>query len=299
MLSRSVSRPFAFPDIMDTASLRGRLSDVVRLVHLPDSPLLLEPLVRCPEIFQAMASDIVCRDYLGQILASYQEAELKYRLLRVIQKGLNDYDSASAHRRLGKSLHDISGRFLWSQRKCGELFQMENSELQHYNLFELMDAESQSDIYEAYGAQLIDAENLRSVVISYFVRGIRLVSRCTPVYYSNGASNSRFGIFVETRRSGKSNMPKGRSFSPKSFESCEQPGTPSFLATEELYPTHLELKRTLCTPSPKWQSIKVEDSDCKNEVFTAFSITPLLSADEGAPEKDRRSLDIREFSALG
>jgi len=233
---------------MDTESLRAQLAEALASVQHPRSPLLLEPLLHNPEILQAMVSDCICRDLLQQIAVCYQSAEPRYRMLRLIQQGLSYYDKAQARRRIGKSLHDIQGSFLWAQRKCGELFQRDAETLQLCNLFELMDVESQHRIYETYGQQLISAENLNSVVIGYRVNGLRLVSRCTPIYYSTGSGDSRFGIFVETRKS--------RSLCP----------------VRSPLPTQL-----YSTPSP------IKQEDCKLEPFTTFSVSPLLSEPEEKP----------------
>lgn len=249
---------------MDTESLRAQLAEALASVQHPRSPLLLEPLLRNPDILQTMVSDLICRDILHQIAASYQAAEPRYRMLRLIQQGLSHYYKAQTRRRIGKSLHDIKGNFVWAQRKCGELFQRDTETLSLCNLFELMDVESQHKIYETYGRQLISAEDLSSVVIGYRVGGMRLVSRCTPVYYSTGSGDSRFGIFVETR---------------KSRTICPFRSPISSLLSPSL-PLHV-----FSTPSP------IKQEDCKLEPFTTFSVSPLLSEQEDKPHAD-----IREFS---
>lgn len=242
---------------MDSESLRAQLSEALASIQHPRSPLLLEPLLHNPDTLHTMAADPVCRDLLQQIALCYQSAEPRYRILRLIQKGLSHYDRVQARRRIAKSLHDITGTFIWAQRKCGELFQRDFETLPLYNLFELMDEESQSRIFATYGRQLINSESLSSVVIGYRVGGRRLVSRCTPIYYTTGSNESHFGIFVQTRKS--------RSAHPSH----------TLVAAVSAYHT----------PSP----IKLED--CKVEPFTSFSVTPLLSEPEDKPH-----YDIREFT---
>ena len=92
---------------MDTESLRAQLAEALASVQHPRSPLLLEPLLHNPEALQTMVADLVCRDFLQQIAVCYQSAEPRYRMLRLIQRGLSHYDKVQARRRIGKSLHDI------------------------------------------------------------------------------------------------------------------------------------------------------------------------------------------------
>jgi hypothetical protein len=295
-------------DTLDTTVLRLRLTEIVRSINHPAAPELLGALLQSPETFKAIAKDKECRDLLAQIATFFKDAEARYFAFRTIQKGLDNFGREGRKDKPALSLHGVKGNFLWCQKRCAQLFGSDKYAIREESLFELMDLSSRELLNAKFGPNLLNSDSLKGVVISYSVKGVQLVSKCTPVYYNNGSSSSRFGILVRTRLSRKPSTAPSDSYSPlptsnsflDSALKSEPPLTPSFLTLtdSELLQTPLsELRRDLLTPSPMlWN----EKGDMGEELrLTTFSITPLLSsADELNGEKRQKMMEnIREFMA--
>ena len=291
---------------MDTTSLRTQLTEVLRSVNDHRAPFLLDPILRSRDTLQTLLADRPCRDLLAQIATFFQDAEPRYHSLRLIQQAFSDFEKEDARKKTAKSLHDVKGNFLWCQEKCAGLFQTDVHTLREENLFDLMDTESQNKLFAKFGPHLMSPDELKSVVISFIVKGVRLVSRCTPVYYNNCVSSSRFGIFVQTRKSSRREFVYRDNCLPSSAGSfidsalmAEVQLTPGFLTLtgSDLLRTPLsDLRRTLATPSPAglWQRTTMDTGEELR--LTAFSITPLLSSEEPLLEKRQKTREIREFT---
>ena len=291
-------------DTVDTAALRLRLTEILRSVNNPAAPQCLNTLIQSPETLKAISKDKECRDLLAQIATFFKDAEARYLAFCTIQTSLQGFGRDEARAKSATSLHTVKGNFLWCQKRCARLFNSDIHSLRDQNLFELMDSASRERLLVKFGPHLLSSDCLNAVVISYSVGDARLVSKCTPVYYNNGRSSSRFGILVLTRASRKSNLHLSDSFpavstTPSFLDSAlksEPPLTPSFLTLtdSDLLQTPLsDLRRGLFTPS-QWNK-----PDCEELRLTAFSITPLLSSgDEQVGEKRQKMVDsIREFMA--
>lgn len=294
-------------DTQDTAVLRLRLTEILRSVNNPEAPQRLEALIRSPETFRAIAKDKECRDLLTQIAAFFKDAEARYLAFRTIQTGLEGFGRDETRGKPAISLHNVKGNFLWCQKRCARLFNLDIHSLRDQNLFELMDSLSRERLYAKFGPHLFNSDHMNGVVISYSVGEMRLVSKCTPVYYNNGRSSSRFGIHVLTRPSRKPNITVVDAYSAVSTTQSfldsalksEPPLTPSFLTLtdSDLLQTPLsDLRRGLFTPSPRLWSKPDLSEDLP---LTSFSITPLLSSvGEPIGEKRQKMMEnIREFMA--
>lgn len=273
---------------MDTVEIEEKLREI--LTGLSDSKALdaLDQLLKSSNTALPLFRDRQCRSLLCQIEAKLQPEGLKYDICRDIRLNLHQIMTHEDLNRPVKSLHTLEGTFLWTKGKCSSLFQTSKEALLQANLFALMSAASISRFYCRYGRHILDLNNMKSRTISYEVKGVLLVSKCTPVFYTDGQLPPRLGVFLQTRRSHRM-LPS--SFSPSRLQALypflsssfftQSPATPHFPGVPKShFSTPLD---AFASPVLKQSSSPMEAEDYMG------SLSPSLLYVSEQPE-------VREFS---
>jgi hypothetical protein len=195
-------------------------------------------------------SDRRCRNLLEQIEVQLRPAALKYSLAREIKENLHKFLTKSEQNRPAKALLSLQGAFLWARGRCHLLFQTQKETLLNLNLFDLMDGKSQSALYCKYGKHILNLENMKPRVIVYRVKDVLLVSKCSPVFYTDGISSPTLGVFMETRRSRR--LPVLQPQSPEGLREVYPFLDPSFFAQSPTTPTFMGVpKEPFSTPGQR------------------------------------------------
>jgi len=258
---------------MDTLQVEVKLREI--LAGLCDSKAIeaLEQLLKSSSAALVLFRDRQCRSLLTQIEARLRPESLKYELSRDIRAGLHRIMTREEFNRPGKSLHTLEGTFLWTKGKCSSLFQTSKEALLQANIFALMDASSLSRLYCRYGRHILDLTSMKSRTISYEVKGVLLVSKCTPVFYTDGQLPPRLGIFLQTRRSKRLQY---SSFSPSRLQSLYPFLSPSFFTQSPATPLFRDVpKSPFSTPLDAFASPLVKQSPLEAEDYVA-SLSPSL-----------------------
>ena len=273
---------------MDTLEIEGKLREI--LAGLSDSKAIdaLDQLLKSSTASLPLFRDRQCRSLLSQIEEKLRPESLKYELCRDIRVGLHQVMTNEELNRPGKSLHTLEGTFLWTKGKCSSLFQTSKEALLQANLFTLMSAASISRFYCRYGRHILDLSNMKSRTISYEVKGVLLVSKCTPVFYTDGQLPPRLGVFLQTRRSRRMLQ---SSFSPSRLQTLYPFLSPSFFIQSPATPHFPGVpKSQFSTPLDAFASpvLKQSGSPLEAEDYMG-SLSPSLLYVSEQPE-------VREFS---
>lgn len=99
-----------------------------------------------------------------------------------------------------RTLLDIHGNVIWTERNSFKVFNLPNDLLCKANLFSLMSRMSVNHLYLKYGEHLLWPKRTR--VISYMMNDTNtvLTSRCTPVVYSRAPGEQELAVVLETRQ---------------------------------------------------------------------------------------------------
>lgn len=258
---------------MDTLQVEGQLREVLAALSDPTAIEVLEQLLKSSSTALVLFRDRQCRSLLTQIEARLRPESCRYDLSRAIREALQQVMTKEEFNRPGKSLHTLEGTFLWTKGKCSSLFQTSKEALLQVNIFALMDAASLSRLYCRYGRHILDLTNMKSRTISYEVKGLLLVSKCTPVFYTDGQLPPRLGIFLQTRRS---NRPL-HSFSPSRLQSLYPFLSPSFFTQSPATPLFPDVpKSPFSTPLGAFASPVVKHSCSPLEADCLASLSPSL-----------------------
>lgn len=257
---------------MDTLELEDRLRRILAGLDELETIEGLDQVLRSSP--QALFRSRQCRSLLLQIEGKLRFEAVRYELGRDIREGLHQVMTSREFNRPGKSLHTLEGTFLWTKDKCHSLFQCSKESLLQANLFALMEPHSVSRLYCRYGRHVLDLANMQSRTISYEVKGVLLVSKCTPVFYTDGELPPRLGVFLQTRRSRR--VPK-LPFSPTQLKSAYPFLSPSFFSQSPATPHFPGVpKSPFSTPVEAFLSPELKQSCSPAEDDYAGSLSPSL-----------------------
>jgi hypothetical protein len=267
--------------VMNLVSLRTELRNLAADTDNPSALAKLHSLLLDQE---ALLGDPQCLRSIGQIKQQLRSSLFKANMHQLLTELIG-----GEARQTTKSLHDISGNFLWCQRSCPSLFNSTTDKLLKSNFFDLISKESLKMINLKYGTEVLT--DRKPKVLSFTLRDTdtRLTVKCREVIYScDGVSH--FGILLESR---KSRHPKVRS-SPLTEEAFHSPKSPDYECALPLKRRSSQTKSSPQFISPTQKQEFTPNSLSFGDDNLEFSISPYLMA---APDS-RYVPNVSEFKGL-
>jgi hypothetical protein len=267
----------------------------------------LQQILTRPEVAALVLLDPICKRTVEHLKTSLSRHSLKGSAYHLIQAA----ESAVLEGRqvCGKSLHDISGNFLWCQKVCASLFRVTTESLLKRNVFDLMSRESIKDLNTKCGGELL-ADRMPKVISFYLKdQGTRLTARCSEAVYSLEGVE-RVGIMLETRKSRRLGVKELHT--QLTQEVFRSPRSPTFPVQEsKSYQITLPLKRrsSLKKSSPQYLYSPVVVRPIQKQEFEfspgslsfgdnslAFSISPYLKLMPETSKQYSGIPNVSEFS---
>lgn len=184
--------------IMELGQLRAELKHLTEDIEDTAALVKLQHILTNPDIAALTFKDPSCKrmiDFIKNSLSKHIFKANLYQFINVTEQAVFDGKQICA-----KSIHDISGNFLWCQSSCTNLFNLTSDRLMQLNVFDLMSRESVKRLNLKFRGELL-LDRIPKV-ISFYLKDqeTRLTSRCSETIYTcEGVS--RFGILLETRKS--------------------------------------------------------------------------------------------------
>ena len=258
---------------MDTVSLSCQLTDILSELDQSSALEALDSLLKGSQSCRDLFEEKETRLLLSKIEARLLPEVLRYELAREIREKIHAFLIKAEENKPGKSLHSLQGAFLWVKGNCASLFQTPKEVLLQSSLFDLMAPSSVSHLYSRYGAQMLNVNTMASRTLTYEVKGVLLVSRCTPAFYTDGSFNPKLGVFVETRRSKR--LKPLPLFSPRRLQSLYPLLQPGFFLQSPATPLFLGVPTDPFSTPTKGS----EDSPQARDVEAHGSLSPSLLSD--------------------
>mmetsp|Transcript_21803 Transcript_21803/g.39753 ORF Transcript_21803/g.39753 Transcript_21803/m.39753 type:complete len:291 (-) Transcript_21803:39-911(-) len=288
---------------MDLAKLRSELKNLTADLEDTGALMKLQHILTNTEVAALAFRDPFCKKIIDFIKVQLSKHIFKANLYQFIN--VTEHAVSEGKQICAKSIHDISGNFLWCQSSCTNLYNTPLDKLMQINVFDLMARESVKRLNLKYGGELLSDRMPK--VISFYLKDqeTRLTARCSETIYTCEGVN-RFGILLETRKSRQNAVPKelNSTMTDDIFKSPKSPAFPASSSVDiEFSPQFtLPLKRrsSFRRASPQYSPplIKQEYGFSPNMSFNEgleFSISPYLKQTPELSMKYNGVPNVSEF----
>jgi hypothetical protein len=175
-------------------NLKENLQDISKSVTSTDSQMRLQKILTDEQNYDSLQSPET-QELLKEISGSLAKSLLESKLYHLINSESSLLEDGFI---VNRSVLDLKGNFVWSEKNCEKLFKMSLNELKTNSLFGMMAPSSLRYLYSRFSSEILAKKN--RVVISYsLTNGAELTSRCTRVVYSREPGNYLVGVMMETR----------------------------------------------------------------------------------------------------
>lgn len=184
---------------MSSPCLKSCLLSISSSLSSESSLLQLQELLTSPVASYEILSSPPLRKVLLSICNSLKSSLLSSCLYSLTRSFLSKAEGTILPSRKVRSVHDLTGNFLWAEKGTADLFDVPLHELYKTNLFSLISVKSRQQLALKHGEFILKQRGFTVISYSLNNKSLVLTSRCSLIMYSPAAGAVDTGILVESR----------------------------------------------------------------------------------------------------